>query len=172
MNTDHEEEFLCSICYASTNVMKVTTTCGHQLCFNCTSQLVKHECPYCRTPFPSNTEMPNACCKSCSGSMYGVVKCCENAKCTMCLMADINEDKIGIESINTYVCEHCYKEHSKNVQQILNNKVKTLLSLKQKCLSMVKTDTYSHPKTLSYMNYDAAYNGILQLQSRYDNSNR
>lgn len=172
MSNYNKEEFLCSVCYATTDVIKVTTTCGHQLCFNCTSNLVKKECPYCRTPFPSNIEMPNEHCNSCTGSMHGIIKCCEHAKCTMCLMSGINEDKIGIESINTYACERCRKEYPKNVQQILNNKVKTLLNLKQKCLSMIKTDTYSHPKTLSYMNYEAAYNGILQLQNHYDNSNR
>ena len=171
-NPHTEEEFLCSICYASTDVMKVTTICGHQLCFNCTSKLTKQECPYCRTPFPSDTEIPTQYCNYCRGSMYGSIKCCEKAKCTMCLMSDINEDEIGIHCINTYACVQCRKEYPTVVQKVLNDKVKSLLNMKQKCLSMVKTDTYSHPKTLSYMNYDAAYGGILQLQSHYDNSNR
>lgn len=40
MSNHNKEEFLCSVYYATTDVMKVTTTCGHQLCFNCTSNLV------------------------------------------------------------------------------------------------------------------------------------
>ena len=169
MSDHHSEDFLCSICYATKDVMKVTTICGHDLCINCTSKLVKKECPYCRTPFPSSTELPNAHCKSCIGPMHDIDKCCKNAKCIMCLMSDINENIFGLEERrnNTHTCDFCKKEYYNNVQKLLNDKIKSLLKVKQQCLSMTKSDTYNHSQTLSYMSYDLAYDGTLKMENHF-----
>ena len=156
-----EDLFLCSVCYATTDVMRVTTTCGHHLCFNCTTKLVKQECPYCRTPFPADTRMPiyNDYCKDCRGNMGNMKKCCENGICTLCLMNQINEDTMDLVGVNTKRCIYCYIEYPGTVQQLLQNKRDSLLRLKDKCrISSDLDHMFSKPQTLSYSLYDTAYN--------------
>ena len=150
------DAFLCSVCYATDGVMQVSTTCGHQLCFNCTTKLVKKECPCCRAPFPENTTsiVYNAC-QECRGDLFGAKQCCENAICTMCMMAHL-ESYMGLEVIDVCKCVHCNTELPEKVQTLLENKKSMLIEMKRRKYRFER-GTFTQPGTLSFCDYDEAY---------------
>lgn len=42
----------CCVCYEHENIFIVKTSCNHNICMSCLTQLTKMNCPMCRKEFP------------------------------------------------------------------------------------------------------------------------
>lgn len=161
---ESRDPFLCSVCYATTNIMKVTTTCGHHLCFVCTTKLIKRECPICRCSFPetADAQMTKDLCYDCRAPMVDLKKCCEKAKCTLCLMNQINEDSIHLQCIQFNKCANCFTAFPERVLLLLDSKKKSLIQMNQKMNELTRQgDFFSKPTTLTYSSYQSAYGNTI-----------
>ena len=169
------EDFCCSVCYDTQDIMKVTTTCGHQLCLTCTAKLHKRECPMCRTPFPTNTVIPkdNDYCNECKSPLSPNLKCCENSKCTLCLLNALDNEaqlQLIVEQFHIDKCNVCYKKYPEDVKKILQNKKDSLIQMRNK-ITMLSTglqNICNIPNKLPYSVYSTAYTDNSFLRSHFN----